>query len=77
MAVFLTSSGMQSYSDPSTNTNYFSPVFRPNTDLDARYAQYVAANTTNKYNPGVTLMTAQGLSSSLEVMTISEMLNAT
>jgi hypothetical protein len=58
---------MQSYADPVTNTNYFSPVFRPSTDLDARYAQYVSANSSNKYNPGVALVTGQGLTSSQEV----------
>lgn len=52
-----------SYSDPSANANYYNPVFRPNSDLDARYAQFIS---NNKYNAGVALMTGQGLSSSQE-----------
>lgn len=57
---------MQSYSDPSANANYYNPVFRPSTDLDARYAQFVAAST-NKYSAGIPQMSGQSLSSSQEV----------
>ena len=54
--VFLTSPTgdmVQSYVDPSTNVNYFNPAFRPNTEVDARYVQFVSATTANKLAPAV------------------------
>ncbi|MCO5594245.1 hypothetical protein L7F22_048272 [Adiantum nelumboides] len=58
-------SSFVSYSDPSANANYYNPVFRPSPDLDARYAQFVSANS-NKYGTGIPQMTGQGLTSSQE-----------
>lgn len=55
---------VSSYSDP--GANYYSPVFRPSSDVDARYTHLISSNPVNKYNPAVTLMTGQGLSSTQE-----------
>ncbi|KAJ7538647.1 hypothetical protein O6H91_11G058300 [Diphasiastrum complanatum] len=53
-------SPMQSYTDPATS--YYSPAFRPNSDAEGRYAQFLPSNSANKYNGNLALLAAQTLS---------------